>query len=698
MNILSYKQLIALFKDIAQRHYQINTYFVGKDSELSESKDLVFPVFQVYPEFARMPQSNGDYKTIIVDFNCKIIDQVNQNEINEIDVHSDCLRIAQDVVNELNQHPYYQRSNASLIGDISFSELEEFEDDFSAGWQFTLSVELINNNSYCGLPFEEITGYSAAGPVSTGYSQSVHYLTCSNLTACTSFQNYVQDAIDSIPSGSTANYYTTGATLIGTTAYFDRNDLLNAYQLELSGLTSGITATGNYLSLSGGTVTGNTVFTQTVDAGTIKSGVIISGSTNLYDIFSSTSANLWSASTGSNSIIANNGTGNIASEAFTIAAGKNNSASGAYSIIIGGIENQASASYSFISNGYKNIASASSSFIGNGRYNKTSGNYSFIGNGYSNSATTNNSSVLGGQNNLASGAHSSVIGGIGNSATATHSFVGGGYKNLASGLVSIAAGYKATASGLVSIAAGYKATAGSDYSVVVGGYKNQTVYSATYGASVGGTYNTVSGQTSAIIGGSQNNSDGQGSFVGGGQYLRASGQHSALIGGRINRATGQRTVVVGGTGITGTTDDSVYMPNAYLAHTTGSKIYSGGTDLYDIFSTGGGSTTGNFLPLSGGTVTGNTNFTVSLTATSISATTIFVTNEKWTIELVDALTAVFYAPYAMQINSITNILNSPSIAIYDDGALYTLTNTIATGSKILVSANTASVVSLNATK
>ncbi len=350
MNILSYKQLIALFKDIAQRHYQINTYFVGKDSELSESKDLVFPVFQVYPEFARMPQSNGDYKTIIVDFNCKIIDQVNQNEINEIDVHSDCLRIAQDVVNELNQHPYYQRSNASLIGDISFSELEEFEDDFSAGWQFTLSVELINNNSYCGLPFEEITGYSAAGPVSTGYSQSVQYLTCSNLTACTSFQNYVQDAIDSIPSGSTANYYTTGATLIGTTAYFDRNDLLNAYEVQLSGLTSGITATGAYLNLSGGTVTGNT------------------------------------------------------------------------------------------------------------------------------------------------------------------------------------------------------------------------------------------------------------------------------------------------------------------------------------------------------------NFTVSLTANSISATTLFVTNEKWTIELVDALTAVFYAPYAMQINSITNILNSPSIAIYDDGALYTLTNTIATGSKILVSANTASVVSLNATK
>lgn len=70
----------------------------------------------------------------------------------------------------------------------------------------------------------------------------------------------------------------------------------------------------------------------------------------------------------------------------------------------------------------------------------------------------------------------------------------------------------------------------------------------------------------------------------------------------------------------------------------------------------------------------------------------------YTVELVDALTVNFYAPYNMKINSVSNILNSPTITIQDDGVTYTLTNTIASGSKITVTANTASVVNLNITK
>ena len=70
----------------------------------------------------------------------------------------------------------------------------------------------------------------------------------------------------------------------------------------------------------------------------------------------------------------------------------------------------------------------------------------------------------------------------------------------------------------------------------------------------------------------------------------------------------------------------------------------------------------------------------------------------YTVELVDALTVNFYAPYNMKINTISNILNSPTITIQDDSVSYTLTNTIASGSKITVTANTASVVNLNITK
>lgn len=70
----------------------------------------------------------------------------------------------------------------------------------------------------------------------------------------------------------------------------------------------------------------------------------------------------------------------------------------------------------------------------------------------------------------------------------------------------------------------------------------------------------------------------------------------------------------------------------------------------------------------------------------------------YTVELIDALTVDFYAPYDMKINSVSNVLNSPTTTIDDDGVSYTLTDTIAIGSKVTVTVDTAAVVNLNITK
>ena len=72
----------------------------------------------------------------------------------------------------------------------------------------------------------------------------------------------------------------------------------------------------------------------------------------------------------------------------------------------------------------------------------------------------------------------------------------------------------------------------------------------------------------------------------------------------------------------------------------------------------------------------------------------------FTIELVDALTIDFYAPYNLKINTVTNVLNAPTTTILDDGASYTVGGgaTILIGSKITVTARTASVVNLNIIK
>jgi hypothetical protein len=70
-------------------------------------------------------------------------------------------------------------------------------------------------------------------------------------------------------------------------------------------------------------------------------------------------------------------------------------------------------------------------------------------------------------------------------------------------------------------------------------------------------------------------------------------------------------------------------------------------------------------------------------------------NFFYTIELMAALTVDFYAPFNLKINSISNLVNSPTTTILDDGAGYILGNTITAGSKITVTVNTAAVINLN---
>jgi archaellin len=70
-------------------------------------------------------------------------------------------------------------------------------------------------------------------------------------------------------------------------------------------------------------------------------------------------------------------------------------------------------------------------------------------------------------------------------------------------------------------------------------------------------------------------------------------------------------------------------------------------------------------------------------------------NFFYTIELIAALTVDFYAPFNLKINSISNLVNSPTTTILDDGVAYTLGNTITAGSKITVTVNTAAVINLN---
>jgi hypothetical protein len=104
-----------------------------------------------------------------------------------------------------------------------------------------------------------------------------------------------------------------------------------------------------------------------------------------------------------------------------------------HGVVVGGGNNQATGSYSFIGGGgdagtaaNRNVASGDWSFVGSGRQNTASGAGSIVvGGGY----------VAGGTAfaNTASGITSAIVGGQGNTASGIDGFIGNGYQNTASG-------------------------------------------------------------------------------------------------------------------------------------------------------------------------------------------------------------------------------------------------------------------------
>jgi hypothetical protein len=73
-------------------------------------------------------------------------------------------------------------------------------------------------------------------------------------------------------------------------------------------------------------------------------------------------------------------------------------------------------------------------------------------------------------------------------------------------------------------------------------------------------------------------------------------------------------------------------------------------------------------------------------------------NPVFTVELMDALSQDFYAPFNLRIDNINNIVNSPTTTLAVNDTPYVLGNSITVGGKITVTLNTQGVINLNTTR
>jgi hypothetical protein len=263
----------------------------------------------------------------------------------------------------------------------------------------------------------------------------------------------------------------------------------------------------------------------------------------------SAQTDLWTGGTGSDSIIANNATGNEATGVYSVALGDNSKVFSSRSIICGGENNVCSGNTSFIGGG-------SSNFVQN------SVNTAFVGGGDSNSAMTDNSVVCGGEDNVVNGDNSflggglrndcsglrtTLVGGVDNICSGVDAFVGGGDANICTGGESaiVGGGDNVCSGGESFIGCGDSNICSGDSSVIVGGQINLCHANESFVG--GGYYNTaVTGFDTIVICGGKHNivSADTGSILGGSNNL-VDAEFGTVLGGKGNRAGSDGDVDVG---------------------------------------------------------------------------------------------------------------------------------------------------------
>ena len=603
-DIITYNNIISVFEDIANRHYQIKTFKVGDQWE-EDANTVQYPMLVVNPTSANMARSANDmgYATFEITMNVLVSDQVYKGEENENDVISDTLQMIQDIIVEFNQHPYYTNSRFDIIGDLDFEPFTERNDDEVSGWEVGMTLRTPNIRKFCGIPVSEINGFEFDRP-SSGTSGAVGG-TCLCIKSMAADSPIIIDE-----NNGNYNWSLSDSFLIASTTGQSSNVQL-PFIFSNTGINSVIPSFGTYngvnlTALSSAILGGN--YNSILSSGV--NSVILNGDFNILDTNNSAilSANNSSINTGSTYSIIGTGTSNSISlsEFSAILNGNNNGMfqSDKSTILNGRNNNITSSNYATILGGQGSDITSSAYGITGGRVNRliTSPQSLAIGGRYNIITTSTDSSILGGYTNtITSSDYSSIVGGLTNTIeTAPKSFIGGGEDNTITGSnhSSIVSGknnsiestfFGFTKPVYVSILGGKNNIIKglSNYSSILGGGRsgeindNNVIYSSKGSIIGNGIANYITYSGYSIIGsGSQNvasysyySNIGTGklntitsnskysSILNGKSNEIQTSTYSSILGGQSNNITSLNNVYILGSNITATVADTTYVNN-----------------------------------------------------------------------------------------------------------------------------------------
>ncbi len=200
-----------------------------------------FPILYAIPQDVQL-QENINSFTIRV----YAVDILQTDRSNEVDVINDTLLILRDLRNWLA----LADNGLNILNNPIAIPVNNFLVDYTAGWYIDIEVEGNAENNECSIPFS--SNFLLSGN-SCSYTFIAPYLTCETLSGC--------------------------STILGI-----QDDITDIYQI-LSTITGG-TSGGNFLPLSGGTLTGGvngTTFTGTfIGDGSQLTGITATTGVDIY--------------------------------------------------------------------------------------------------------------------------------------------------------------------------------------------------------------------------------------------------------------------------------------------------------------------------------------------------------------------------------------------------------------------------------
>ena len=138
-------QIVKVLNDIADDHYQINSFGYGRISSLPEKEDKDYPVM-----WCDTKPSQITDKQVGLRFEIAVFDLLTKSESNLQDVLSDTLLIALDVMAQLTSATYVDNFIINKTGSLQ-DFVARFGDDV-AGWIIDITFNIPFLYDKCALP------------------------------------------------------------------------------------------------------------------------------------------------------------------------------------------------------------------------------------------------------------------------------------------------------------------------------------------------------------------------------------------------------------------------------------------------------------------------------------------------------------------------------------------------------------------